>query len=440
MPVITMELLPGGTLRDSVEKNGPLGPDEAIDAILQLVSGLDAAHAVGVLHRDIKPSNCFVDADGTVKIGDFGLAIPTSARNATQLTRTGTVQATPAFASPEQLRGQALDVRSDIYAVGATLYYLLTGRPPLDDRDLVALVSRIVTEPPPSPHEVRPEIPRPLAALALQCLAKDPAHRPASYRVLVSMLDRLRSTITAPAPLGIRVAAGVFDGFLARFLLPVPVLLARPSLLFSPIPVVAHLVVVFYYAISESVWGASLGKTLCGLRVVTTDGTRPRFRRAFFRALVFVLPGTFASGLVLLIAGLVYSQGPIPTLVVLVVEHVLLALLFVPARRANGLAGFHEWVSQTRTVLKPPVEVGRVVRAVPSPIEIVASQRSVGPYRLVDPPNSEPNCGAALGYDERLRRSVWLRLPGANSDPVSLGAAHRTQTSAAPLVGRAAHD
>ena len=76
MPAIAMELLPGGTLKERVEKEGPLAPIEAVDAMLQVVSGLEAAHEAGVLHRDIKPSNCFVDADGTVKVGDFGLAIP----------------------------------------------------------------------------------------------------------------------------------------------------------------------------------------------------------------------------------------------------------------------------------------------------------------------------------------------------------------------------
>ena len=76
MPAIAMELLPGGTLKERVENEGPLAPVEAIDVILQVVSGLEAAHDAGVLHRDIKPSNCFVDVDGAVKVGDFGLAIP----------------------------------------------------------------------------------------------------------------------------------------------------------------------------------------------------------------------------------------------------------------------------------------------------------------------------------------------------------------------------
>jgi serine/threonine protein kinase len=200
------------------------------------VSGLEAAHDAGVLHRDIKPSNCFVDVDGAVKVGDFGLAIP--ALEHISLTAIGRFQGTPRFASPEQLRGKPLDVRSDIYAVGATLYYLLTGRPPFDDRELMALVSRIATDSPTSPHDVQPEIPKAVAAVVLQCLAKDPAHRPASYRVLVNMLEPLGSVARTPAPLGIRTAAFAFDTSFSIFL-PVNILfgtfvnLARPSSLFD---------------------------------------------------------------------------------------------------------------------------------------------------------------------------------------------------------------
>jgi eukaryotic-like serine/threonine-protein kinase len=104
MPVIAMELLAGGTLKDRVKERGPLPPADAVDAILQVIAGLDAGHAAGILHRDIKPANCFVDRDGTVKVGDFGLSISTMARDSTQLTVTGTFQGTPQFASPDQLK------------------------------------------------------------------------------------------------------------------------------------------------------------------------------------------------------------------------------------------------------------------------------------------------------------------------------------------------
>ena len=81
MPVISMELLPGGTLKDRVAAHGPLPPAEAVAAVLDIIGGLDAAQAAGILHRDIKPSNCFIDSDGSVKVGDFGLSISTLARD-----------------------------------------------------------------------------------------------------------------------------------------------------------------------------------------------------------------------------------------------------------------------------------------------------------------------------------------------------------------------
>lgn len=126
-----MELALGGTLKDHVRLHGPMTPAAAVDATLQIVAGLQAAAAMGVLHRDVKPSNCFLDADGRVAIGDFGLSISTLGRHDITTTA-GIVRATPAFASPEQLRGHETDLRSDIYSAGATCYYLLTARPPFE--------------------------------------------------------------------------------------------------------------------------------------------------------------------------------------------------------------------------------------------------------------------------------------------------------------------
>ena len=97
-------------------------------------------------------------------------------------------EGTPQFAAPEQLRGEPLDVRADIYAVGATLYYLLTGRPPLDAPDLRELVSKVASEKPASPRVLRRDIPRGLAAVVLRCLAKAPAGRPQSYAELADLL------------------------------------------------------------------------------------------------------------------------------------------------------------------------------------------------------------------------------------------------------------
>ena len=121
-PVITMELLPGGTLQDRVKASGPMSVPAAVDAILQILSGLEAAYKVGILHRDIKPSNCFTEETGLVKIGDFGLSISTLANAEATLSSGNCFLGTPAFSSPEQLRAEPLDVRSEIYSVGATLF------------------------------------------------------------------------------------------------------------------------------------------------------------------------------------------------------------------------------------------------------------------------------------------------------------------------------
>ena len=186
-----MELLPGGTLKDRVRNGGPLPAAEAATAILQVVAGLEAAFAGGVLHRDVKPGNCFIDRDGTVKIGDFGLSIATTS-DLTHRTATGTLRVTPQFAAPEQLKGAEPDVAADIYGVGATLFFLLTGEPPFNDTELLTLLTRVVTEPPRSPRAIVSTVPRGLAAVALRCLAKDPRERFTSYSALLRQSAHFR--------------------------------------------------------------------------------------------------------------------------------------------------------------------------------------------------------------------------------------------------------
>ena len=103
---------------------------------------------------------------GTVKVGDFGLSISTLAKAETQLTESGAVLGTPAFASPEQLRGREIDVRSDIYAVGATLYFLLTGKPIHDAESLVSLIASVLEQTPPEPRTVRSDLPQALSRVS----------------------------------------------------------------------------------------------------------------------------------------------------------------------------------------------------------------------------------------------------------------------------------
>ena len=176
-PVISMELVAGGTLQDRVTARGPLPVGEAVDAVLQIIAGLEAAQRIGILHRDVKPSNCFRDTDGTVKVGDFGLSISTTVRTEPALTAAGAFLGTPAFCSPEQLRGEELNLRSDMYTVGATLFYLLTGRTPFEGKSSVQLLATVLEQHAPSPRKFRPEIPHGLASVVTRCLAKQAGDR-----------------------------------------------------------------------------------------------------------------------------------------------------------------------------------------------------------------------------------------------------------------------
>ena len=196
---ISMEIANGGTLKDVVHAGGPMPVAAAVDAILQVINGLEAAAAAGVLHREIKPSNCFVDGDGGVKIGDFGLSIATAGQGETQLTVPGTLLCTPAFAPPEQIRGGTLDVRSDIYSTGATLYYVLTGQPPFAGDGVVQLVADVLERDADSPTRLTPDLPHGLATIVQRCLAKDPAARLGRWEFLfMASAPRIPGISSAP--------------------------------------------------------------------------------------------------------------------------------------------------------------------------------------------------------------------------------------------------
>ena len=299
-PAITMELLSGGTLKDRVSAEGPMPPSAAVSAVLDIIGGLDAAQAAGILHRDIKPSNCFVDADGAVKVGDFGLSISTLTRDVRHELATAGFEGTPQFAAPEQLRGEPLDVRADIYAVGATLYYLLTGRPPLDAPDFRELVSKVASEKPPSPRVLRRDIPRGLAAVVLRCLAKAPAGRPQSYAELADLLRPYGSADEVPSPLGARLIAWIADSAIVSIMIwllmssawTVGVTLGSATTLLR-LSAWSWLAPVIYYFVLEGGWGASLGKRLMGLRVTSQTPSESNARwwlRVGLRTAVFHVP------------------------------------------------------------------------------------------------------------------------------------------------------
>ena len=177
-----MEYLPGLSLAELVERHGPLPPARVVYLLRQVCGALREAHAAGLIHRDIKPSNIFAarrgGMDDVAKLLDFGLVRPAATARAAHLSAEGQILGTPLFMSPEQATGgRELDERSDIYSLGAVAYYLLTGRPPFEGEDGIAVLIAHARDPVVPPSRVRPGIPEDLERVVLRCLAKDAAER-----------------------------------------------------------------------------------------------------------------------------------------------------------------------------------------------------------------------------------------------------------------------
>jgi uncharacterized RDD family membrane protein YckC len=377
-PVIAMELVPGGTLKDLVMERGPLPPAEAVDAMLQVIAGLDAAQAAGVLHRDIKPANCFVGRGGVLKVGDFGLSISTLARDVTQLTATGTVMGTPHFAPPEQLKGEPLDVRSDIYAVGATVYFLLTGQPPFDDHNLTALVMRVGIETPRSPRAVQPRVSRGLAETVLRCLEKVPSRRYADYSSLIAALRLFGSTAPTPATIARRAAAYIADiTLLTLLVLPIQFVVAAYAPFTLVNQVATGLLGLLYFTVLEGRFGVTLGKMALGLRVVGPDGAAPGIPRALLRNVVFLAVAE------LYVFERWFAAGSWSQWIVAASGAFASFALFVTARRRNGFSGLHDLLSRT-LVVRAVAEPRR--SRIDAPLAEAAPEAAarVGPYLVRD--------------------------------------------------------
>jgi serine/threonine-protein kinase len=177
-----MEYLPGLSLAELVGRHGPLPPERVVYLLRQVCGALHEAHAAGLIHRDIKPSNIIAarrgGLDDVAKLLDFGLVRPAATAEAAHLSGEGQILGTPQFMAPEQATGgRDLDERSDLYALGAVAYYLLTGRPPFDGESGIAVLIAHARDPVVPPSRVRPEVPEDLERVVLRCLAKDPADR-----------------------------------------------------------------------------------------------------------------------------------------------------------------------------------------------------------------------------------------------------------------------
>ncbi|MFQ5701454.1 MAG: protein kinase [Acidobacteriota bacterium] len=206
---LVTELLEGQTLRQAMA-TGPLGVDKAIDFAMQMTRGLAAAHEKRIVHRDLKPENIFVTEDGRIKILDFGLAKLTHAAGEERAgsrmstiaggTEPGRQLGTVGYMSPEQVRGQPVDHRSDIFAFGTVLYEMLSGRRAFQGESAADTMAAILHDQPPALSAVNPAVPLPLEGLTRRCLSKDPKGRFQLACDLILTLEVLSGSSPSPVP------------------------------------------------------------------------------------------------------------------------------------------------------------------------------------------------------------------------------------------------
>ncbi len=189
---MVLEYVPGGDLQRLLKRRGPLPVDEALALIAGCARGVKAIAEAGLVHRDIKPQNIFLARDGQAKIGDLGLA--RAADGADRMTLTGNSWGTPVFMSPEQIRGIAdIDTRTDIYALGATLFTLLTGAEPFSGPTAFVITHQVLSEPAPDPRALNKTISAEVAALIAKAMAKDRDQRYRNADELLEDLERARA-------------------------------------------------------------------------------------------------------------------------------------------------------------------------------------------------------------------------------------------------------
>jgi eukaryotic-like serine/threonine-protein kinase len=191
---VSMEYFPGENLKDFIRKNPHLSLMQAYQIAMQICDGVEAAHRQGVVHRDLKPQNVIIDSRNQIKIIDFGLAHSAHLKG---LTATGLIMGTPEYMSPEQVAGNRVDDRTDIYSLGIMLYELFTGRVPFTGDSAIAVGFMQMKDPPPAPCSINPQLSPKIEAVILRALEKEPGRR---YTSVAELKSDLEKAVFAPGP------------------------------------------------------------------------------------------------------------------------------------------------------------------------------------------------------------------------------------------------
>ena len=201
VPYITMEYVKGENLKRLIRKVGCLSPGQAVPIACQICDGLAEAHRLGIVHRDLKPQNIMIDEEGQAKIMDFGLARLLAQDGRDGL---GARSGSPAYVSPERIKGDPADARSDLYSLGILIYEMLTGHTPFKAETIEELLDMHLHETPRDPRELNPAVQAELSAMVMKCLEKDPGRRYQSAGELREALGCLAKDVTIPPASSVR--------------------------------------------------------------------------------------------------------------------------------------------------------------------------------------------------------------------------------------------
>ena len=287
---LVMDVIEGESLSDVLVRVGALDETRALDVADAIASALAAGSDAGLVHRDVKPSNILIDKTGRILLADFGLAktvtldgaisAPTTdaPEKSGTLTRAGAILGTPAYLAPEQARGDAVDFRADMYALGVTLYEAIAGQPQFTGENAAALLRQHLNEEPIKPRTLAPHMRPAVEALVMKLLSKQPDARFASYAELRTAIDAAREKAAVPATFFVRFVAFGIDVVAIGAYAGVVFLLTRISTL-------AWLVSILSFAALERVWSTP-GKKLMRIRVVDRRGDPPSWSTVIARSVL----------------------------------------------------------------------------------------------------------------------------------------------------------